>query len=206
MSNIQQYRDVKVTLIGESSVGKTSLTRRIAFDKFTSDSTSTIGAAYCSFKKKKDYTEFTFKMWDTAGQERYKSLVPMYVSGSEIILLVFDITNVNSFEQIDSWLEFVLSKAPDASLLLIGSKTDLEFNRNISSGVAENFAKYHKMTYIECSAKDGVNIDKILECMVNEAGNKTFPDRKDIIPLGEETEKPIETTWSCINRDQCNVL
>ena len=159
--------DVKVTIIGNSSAGKTSLVTRITSDTFLDDNYSTIGAAYCSFNHELNNKNIVFKMWDTAGQERFKSLVPMYLKNSNIILIVFDITNNNSFKSVNKWYKIADKIAPDSIKILIGSKLDLEKSRQILTYDANYFATNHDMKYIECSSKECTNIDKVTDSIIS---------------------------------------
>jgi small GTP-binding protein len=130
-SNLNVYHnpeiEIKITVVGESGVGKSTLSQRIAYDKFKVDIESTIGAAFCTFRCSYENTNYVFKLWDTAGQERFDALVPMYLNGSHIVLMVFDITNYSSFEKIkDKWYKRVIDRVPNAHILLIGNKADLK--------------------------------------------------------------------------------
>ena len=198
--------DIKVTILGNSSVGKTSLTRRIVYDHFEVDTTSTIGAAFCSFNRIHKNQSYNFKMWDTAGQERFKTMVPMYLRGSQIVIMVFDLCNRDSFSDlINFWYYEVKKTQPDANMILIGSKLDLinsdENKREIRYIQAKNASEVRNMKYIECSAKDGNNVDKIIDLML-ETAEKIYEEKKEITP--EDIFKLYETeeTW----KDKLNSL
>ena len=159
--------DVKMTIIGNSSAGKTSLVTRITKDTFLDNNHSTLGAAYSTFTRELNNKNYVFKMWDTAGQERFKSLVPMYLKDSDITLIVFDITDTDSFESVIRWYKTANKIAPDAIKILIGTKLDLEKSRNILTYNAYQFALYRDMEYIECSSKECTNIDKVTDLIIN---------------------------------------
>lgn len=215
--------DVKVTIIGNSSVGKTSMVTRITRDTFLDHNHSTIGAAYCTFSRKITTSEdigivevekinknYVFKMWDTAGQERFKSLVPMYLKNSDITLIVFDITDSNSFESVGRWYKTANIIAPNAIKILIGSKLDLEKSRQILTYDANQFASYHNMEYIECSSKECINIDKITDFIIN-TGVQIYEhelfeeDTKDeVIRIGVNEGWGERIQSNCAYGDICN--
>ena len=99
-------RDVKLVLLGDSGVGKSSLVYRFVHNDFRPFSESTIGASFLS----KIVNDVHFKVWDTAGQEKYRSLSSMYFRGAAAAILVFDVTNVKSFEGLQSWVDDLMSR------------------------------------------------------------------------------------------------
>ena len=179
--------NIKITIVGNSSVGKTSLVQKMVHNHFKEHSNSTIGAAYLTFLYEKDRESYKFQIWDTAGQERFKSLVPMYLRGSMIVLLVFDITSRNSYEDaIDGWFKTLNEHSPDAIKIFIGSKSDLKHLRAVGIKEAGDFAAKHQMDYIECSSKKNINIDMIKEILIK----KTL----DMFELKEEiTNQPLDS-------------
>lgn len=204
MSNQLTNTDIKVTILGNSSVGKTSLTRRIVFDNFEVDTTSTIGAAFCSFNRIHEDHSYNFKMWDTAGQERFKTMVPMYLRGSQIVLMVFDLTDRNSYEDvINFWYNEVKKHQNDAVIILIGNKLDLvkldqnnntQNTRKIRSNEAKYYADIQGIKYIECSAKDKDNLDQIVDLMVENA-RIIYENNKEITPEDIFKLYENEETW-----------
>ena len=194
--------DVKITVVGESGVGKSSLSQRIVYDNFPLEGKITIGAAYLVIKKIKSGYTYKLNFWDTAGQEKYKSLVPMYIKGANIVLLVFDITNRNSLMEIKkSWYEYSMKYAELSTKILVGTKTDLD-TRTVTSEEALEFALFRNMKYVECSAKMNFNVDKIVEIILGSISPVLPPN----IPLKldedseDEVDKKIET---CMGGNRC---
>ncbi len=178
--------DIKLAIVGESSVGKTSLTHRIVNGMFSPDPQSTIGSAFCVYKRKRGGKTYTFKMWDTAGQERYKSLVPMYLKGAKIVLIVFDITSLESFYQVKNcWYPHTLENAEGSINILIGTKLDLNDHRQVATDEAEEYAERNNMSYIECSAKSAINTDSVIDLMISSA-NKIEELKKDLDAIRED--------------------
>ena len=149
----------KVLLIGNSSVGKTSLMLRFADDKFDDAHTPTIGV---DFKIKTiDVHGKTAKLqvWDTAGQDRFKTITTTFYRGAHGIAVVYDITDRVSFQQVTEWLHNVDELCgEETQRILIGNKKDLESERDISTQEGEALANEHKMRFIETSAKTSNNV------------------------------------------------
>jgi small GTP-binding protein len=163
--------EIKLVMIGDSSVGKTSIVTRLVFDKFKTDNTSTIGGAFNVLTKKTSNNEvFKFQIWDTAGQDRFRSLVPMYVQRCNLVFFVFDITFLDSFNAIKNyWYKFVTSIEPNTEIILIGNKSDLESKRQVLNSDAEEYAEHIGVPYLECSAMNISNMDELEALMITAA-------------------------------------
>ena len=154
----------KVILIGDSNTGKTSLINRFVNKTFDEKYLCTIGVDF--FMKTIEVDEQTIKLqiWDTAGMEKYKSISSSYYRGSHAAFVIFDLTNKNTFDSITKWIEaYHKSNNPQfqKNVVLIGNKSDLVDNREITRAEAENFAKMKKMVYWETSAKEGNNVEEV---------------------------------------------
>ena len=201
--------DIKITFIGDSSVGKTSMIDRIIYDRFDEIHDSTIGGAFCTHDIIHKDNTFSFKIWDTAGQERYKSLVPMYIKHSKIIIVAFSITNRHSYDNIlKYWCDYIQETEPYAHIVLVGTKLDLESNRVVSNIEAKNYAKSNYIEYLECSSKNNTNMDKLLKILLNIAEEeqmkiKSMRYEGKLKPIDKENNtygiiKLGETTWNQI--------
>ena len=161
MSCCYQFR---VILIGDSKVGKTSLLYRLKTKSGQLPSTTTtIGVDYHTTMLQVNDAIVNFQLWDTAGQEDFKSITTSFFRSAVAGLLVFDVTNRNSFYHLHEWItEAKANSHPDHDivLLLVGNKADLEAEREVSYDEAENFASQNNMNYIETSAKNGTNVQE----------------------------------------------
>jgi len=167
-------QSVKVVLLGDSGVGKSSIALRFVTDEFCPYSEATIGASFMSKSivipalSKSDSNEskaersIGFKIWDTAGQEKYRSLAPMYYRGSSIAILVFDITNSATFAALHDWATELQQNGPrDLVLVVCGNKLDMQDFRKVDRSVGEEYAKEIGAWYVETSAKTGVGVEEM---------------------------------------------
>ena len=156
---------VKTVLLGDSGVGKTSIAVRLARDVFNDRAQPTVGAAFFTFVVENAEDSIQFEMWDTAGQERYRSLAPMYYRGAEGVVLVFAVSDKQSFDAGERWLQDVRASGlgPTCTLVLVGNKADLEEEREVTTEAAEAFAAEQGMMYIETSAKTAQNVKKMMQ-------------------------------------------
>ena len=160
----------KVVLIGDMKVGKTNIVSRYIKNEFNKDSMSTIGVEFGSKELVIEGHNVKVQIWDTAGQEKYKSITNAYYKGAKGAFVVYDITNKNSFDNADNWLNNLRASADKkCSIILIGNKSDLEDKREISIEQGEEKAKNSEIAFMETSALSGDNIDKAFEMMINEA-------------------------------------
>lgn len=153
----------KVIIIGNASVGKSSLIERGTKNIFTEDYNATIGFEYFSFYVKHDNKIIKLQVWDTCGQEIYQSLITNFYRNSSLAILVYAINDTKSFENLEDWLKDLRKESnPDAKIILIGNKVDLESEREISYEEAEKYAKDYNFSYFfETSAKTGFNAQKV---------------------------------------------
>ena len=179
-SLLQNIKSIKLVLLGESSVGKTSIVSRFVNQQFTDLQDSTIGASYFSKLSMIKGENYRLEIWDTAGQERYHSLAPMYYRGAKGAIVVFDITSANSFEKAKSWIsELKLTANMNVQITLVGNKTDLQHRRQVLSDTAKNYAEQEELTYIETSAKNNINIDDIFNETVTNIQEFSHPFVED---------------------------
>tara|TARA_Y100000589_G_C26897823_1_gene524965 strand:+ start:91 stop:696 length:606 start_codon:yes stop_codon:yes gene_type:complete len=171
MYNLQPQNKIvsyKIVILGQTSVGKSSIVTRFIHDRFDEFQESTIGAAFFSKTIEKDDCSIKFDIWDTAGQERYRSLAPMYYRGARYAIVVMDITQADSLVSAKYWIEELQTNSDHrCNVMLVGNKLDRESDRNISTENATEFAREYDIDYIEVSAKTGVNIDNIFDNISN---------------------------------------
>ncbi|KAJ5370819.1 uncharacterized protein N7496_006911 [Penicillium cataractarum] len=184
---------LKVIILGDSGVGKTSLMNQYVNKKFSGSYKATIGADFLTKEVLVDDRLVTMQIWDTAGQERFQSLGVAFYRGADCCVLVYDVNNSKSFEALDSWRdEFLIQASPRdpesfpfvstpsawpvseeqfAVLVVIGNKIDVEENkRMISSKRAMTFCQSKgNIPYFETSAKEALNVEQAFEVIARSA-------------------------------------
>lgn len=158
MSSVISY---KFIIIGASGVGKTAILKRLVEDTFSEESQSTIGVEFDSTMLNIDGKKVKLQIWDTAGQERFRSISKAYYRNAVGVILVFDLTERKTFDDLSNWLNDIHTLCdPNCVIQLIGNKSDLEENRAISLAEADAFAQRNQMHYMETSAKSGASISE----------------------------------------------
>uniref|UniRef100_A0A8C4ZKX7 Potassium voltage-gated channel, subfamily H (eag-related), member 4a n=1 Tax=Gadus morhua TaxID=8049 RepID=A0A8C4ZKX7_GADMO len=151
----------KLVLLGESAVGKSSLVLRFVKGQFHEYQESTIGAAFLTQTVCLDDTTVKFEIWDTAGQERYHSLAPMYYRGAQAAIVVYDITNTDTFTRAKNWVKELQRQAsPNIVIALSGNKADLSNKRAVDFQEAQSYADDNSLLFMETSAKTAMNPPK----------------------------------------------
>jgi Ras-related protein Rab-1A len=177
----------KTVIIGNSGVGKSAILVRFVENQFSEHYLATIGVDFRFKTIQVDGKNVKFQIWDTAGQERFRTITSAYYRGSQGILLVFDLTDPLSFENICKfWMNEVETYAEkDAIFFLIGNKSDLNDQRQVPQDKIKEFCELKNLTYMECSAKEGEKIKEIfvelarkLEEKLNLKNVKATPDKK----------------------------
>jgi len=166
-------QQIKVVLLGESSVGKTCIVKRFANDSFNEDSNATLGATFVS--KTLDMPEYgvaiKFQIWDTAGQEKYRSLAEMYYKDAVAAILVYDITKKASFDGITYWLEELKKNAPEGiKIAVAANKSDLVEKEEIPMSAAQKYATENNASFHSTSAKEGTGIKELFITIAKNLG------------------------------------
>jgi small GTP-binding protein len=153
----------RIIFIGDSGVGKTALIHRSKSNRFNEHTTPTIGAGITEMEAQVDGQRIGFQFWDTAGQEIYRNIVPIYFKGVSGAVLVFSMTERQSFVSLDTWVGQLASHADDGvGVLVCGNKIDLQ-ERKVDRLEAEQWANEKQFTIIFTSAKTGENIDVLID-------------------------------------------
>jgi small GTP-binding protein len=151
----------KIVVVGSSGVGKSSIIQRLIEGTFREDGTPTVGVEFKPFLIPVDNQMIKLQIWDTAGQERFKSVSRAYFRNAVGAVLVYDVTDERSFDDLGNWLHDILQLAnPNAFILLLGNKADREDNRRIGPEQARDFADKNKLDFLETSAKSGQNVSE----------------------------------------------
>jgi len=152
----------KILLIGDSGVGKSSILSRYADDTFSFDSHTTIGV---DFKIKTVIHEnkcIKLQIWDTAGQERFRTITTSYYRGSHAIIIAFDLTNYESFNNVKTWISEIDKHISNKIfMVLVGTKSDLVSKIGVTKEMIDNLCQVYNLEYIETSAKKSININAL---------------------------------------------
>ena len=178
VEEIQEYDIIyKVLLIGESGVGKTAMIQRYKNPELAlHDFLPTIGIDFRLVDLKIDGLRVRVQLWDTVGQERYRTMTTNFFRGANGVLLLFDVTNRESFVLVANWVTSLKSKDIDKEeVFMIGNKIDLDDKRKISYKEGKRFACSYGFKYFETSAKTGENIDDVIQHLIHNIKDANNP-------------------------------
>lgn len=163
----------KYIIVGDSGTGKSCLLLRYTENKFEPMHELTIGVDFGTKIANINGQNIKIQIWDTAGQESFKSIITSYFRGSIGAILVFDVTNRESFNNVKYWMDTVKEKSnTPITIFLIGNKCDLVDNRVISETEAYDFAKKYNLLYMESSSKSGYNVNEVFNNLNTEIYKK----------------------------------
>ncbi|EMG49021.1 Ras-related protein SEC4, partial [Candida maltosa Xu316] len=153
---------MKLLLVGDSGVGKSCLLLRFVEDKFNPSFITTIGIDFKIRTIESKGKRIKLQVWDTAGQERFRTITTAYYRGAMGIVLIYDVTDSRSFENVENWFQTVTQHAnEDAQIFLVGNKCDDEVNRQVSKEQGQELASKLNIPFLEASAKSNENVDSI---------------------------------------------
>ncbi|QCE12509.1 Rab family [Vigna unguiculata] len=165
----------KLLLIGDSGVGKSCLLLRFADDSYIESYISTIGVDFKIRTVEQDGKTIKLQIWDTAGQERFRTITSSYYRGAHGIIIVYDVTDEDSFNNVKQWLSEIDRYASDSvNKLLVGNKCDLADNRAVSYDTAKAFADEIGIPFMETSAKDATNVEQAFMAMSASIKNRVI--------------------------------
>ena len=180
MTEEDDVEHYKIIFLGDQYVGKSSILNRFYQDKFEADYQATIGLDFHSKNVNINGNTVRLLLYDTAGQEKFKSLIPMYIRDANIIIVVYDITNKESFVHTEHWVNETKDlKREDAIFVLVGNKIDLEDKRIVEQKEGQDFAMEKGFLFYEVSAKTGDKLQELFE-------NQIFPEMARKYHIGEE--------------------
>ena len=163
----------KLLLIGDSGVGKSCLLLRFADDTYTESYISTIGVDFKIRTIELDGKTVKLQIWDTAGQERFRTITSSYYRGAHGIIVVYDVTDQESFNNVKQWLNEIDRYANEnVNKLLVGNKSDLSTKRVVDQETAAEFAGQLNIPFLETSAKNATNVEKAFMKMASEIKNR----------------------------------
>jgi Ras-related protein Rab-6A len=171
-SSINNY---KIVVIGDINVGKTSILSRFRYGSFEQSYMPTLGIDF--FTKNLFYEDKTIRLilWDTAGQERFRSLIPSYLKNADCIIIVYDITNKDSFNSLAHWLDDAKNNTVEGTIFVIcGNKIDLKEKRVVTNEEIDEYIKKENLLYVECSAQNGEGIKELFNLIAKNLGESNF--------------------------------
>jgi len=184
-------KNFKIILIGDSSVGKSSILNSLIYNSMLDGAHPTVGIDYTTKIVNVNGKTIKLSLWDTAGQERFKSLITVYYRGVDAVIMVYDITNRRTFENVDYWMSEVIKYCNENVVtMLIGNKRDLVERREITYEDANSFAKDHDLLFMETSALTLEGID----CAFVELATLINKNQSLRNPIGATTIIPVDRT------------
>ena len=171
---------IQLIMIGESSVGKTSLINRYTKNIFNTNHLETTGIEFNSREEKINNKIIRVKIWDTAGQEIFHSLTKNFYRKADGIIIVYDVTNKDSFDKIHDWVKSVhdnIDTYREIHMLIVGNKIDLEESRQVSKEEGEKICKYFDIPYFEASAKNANGVRNFMMKIIKDIVNNKVNDR-----------------------------
>jgi len=187
---------LKVIVLGESGVGKTSLLLRYVSNKFTIATKSTIGTDFLTKQIEVGDKTVTLQIWDTAGQERFQGLGSAFFRGSDGVLFVFDVTRRETFDELERWKQtFLIQIGQEGNhnfpIVIVANKVDRADERQVSNDEVESWARNQGLPLIETSAKSGQNVDEAFQQIARVVMENLKPEeiQYDSVELKVE-EKP----------------
>lgn len=153
----------KLLIIGDSGVGKSSILLRFADDMFSGSYITTIGVDFKIRTINVDNERVKLQIWDTAGQERFRTITSTYYRGTHGVIVVYDVTNAESFLNVRRWLSEIDQNCDIVNKVLVGNKNDRPENKVIETEDAKRFSQQMGVSLFETSAKDNINIDEVFK-------------------------------------------
>ncbi|KAL0984206.1 hypothetical protein UPYG_G00138480 [Umbra pygmaea] len=190
----------KVMLVGDSGVGKTCLLVRFKDRAFLAGSfISTVGIDFRNKVLTIDMLKVKLQIWDTAGQERFRSVTHAYYRDAHALLLLYDVTNKASFDNIKAWLTEIHDYAQqDVVIMLLGNKADATHDRVVKREEGESLAKAFGVPFMETSAKSGLNVELAFTAVAKELKHRSIKEPDDPkFQLQDYVNKEMKTAGCC---------
>lgn len=160
---------IKLMIIGDSSVGKTSLLKKYCKNEFSNSYIITVGIDFQVKILDINNKKIKIQIWDTAGEERYRVVAKNYFNTSDGFIIMYDITNRDSFDNISNWVEQIRDSTPNyKKSVIFGNKSDLNKLRNVQINEGKELAANNNFKFFETSAKDGINLKEGIESLVKD--------------------------------------
>ena len=196
----------RLMLIGNSNVGKTSIIKRFCKNKFINSFISSVGIDFETKYVKIGDKTINLQIWDTAGQERYKVLAKNYFNQSDGFIIVYDITDRKSFDDVANWIEQIKEYAGEYTKnIIVGNKLDLEKMRKVEKDEGKELAEKYGYIFFETSAQSGKNIDKAFDSLTKNilADDNFISASRKLSQSSTIKEKDIRTVAQANRRKKC---
>ena len=192
----------KILIIGDYGVGKSSLISRFVNNHFNCDHLSTLGVDFAMHSVNIDGQSIRLRMWDLGGQQRYRNITYSYYRGIDGVLIVYDITNLQSFNNVEYWLSEINRLAQkQVPCLLVGTKTDLDKHRAITLNQVQKMGEKHRVRVIETSSKNDKNIEncfvELCQLMKNTTDNMEQQKTQQLSNIIDPSSKFLQTDVCC---------
>ena len=196
---------ISIILVGDTNVGKTSIFKRYYKNEFKASKNATIGVEFEAKEFKYKGQKYSIQIFDTAGQERFRSLTESYFHLGDGAFVVFDLTNKNSLISISGWIKNVIEKKPNVKMIILGNKDDLKDRQIPEDEINEVLEENNISNYIRVSAKNGTNIEKAFEEMIDlfENNNNEDENNENGKVKGQKLEnKTAKKKLSCCSKNK----
>ena len=182
MGDSRTSSQYKLVILGNSGVGKSCLVLRFVRDEFDEGQVTTIGAAFLTKNLYLEDGNVKIEIWDTAGQERYRSLAPMYYRGAAAAVVVFDVTNRESFDGAKTWVKELQRRGePNVVIALAGNKADVKTGRAVEAEEAQKYAAELGLIYMDTSAKSNLNVKELFATIARKLPRQAQERDADVI-------------------------
>ena len=184
----------KVLLLGDSSVGKTCFLLKYTDKVFNEVYMSTIGLDYrLKTLTLKSGKKVKLQIWDTAGQDRFRTITKNYYKGANGIILIYDVTNSDTYENVENWISQIKEEAsPNVVIYLVGNKIDMEDKRKVTTEEGQKIANENNLPFLETSAKSDININETFDNLVEKMDSvfSNLEKKSDSVPIsGDKLNK-----------------
>ena len=195
----------KILIVGDASCGKVQFISRFCEDRFDKDSLTTIGIDIKHKYVLRKGRKIDLRICDTAGQERFKSLAKNYFKSADGIILMYDITNIHSFKDIEEYINKIknITDITKVAIIIVGNKCDLINEREVNEKMKSDFETEHNMKIYEVSAKDNINVNECFVALIDKIielglGKKKIYDDND-----DDNEKVLEIKKKKRDNNNC---
>ena len=201
----EKPKEFKILLLGESDVGKTSIFKRYLFNNYEEKMMSTIGVELETKILNYNNKNYSITLIDTTGQERFKSITKSYYHMGDGFFIVFDLTNEDSLNAIEEWIDSIRENKENPKIIILGNKDDLKKNRISEEIINNQLEKYKNMIFIKTSAKTNHNIKEAIKKMIDllenniniEKHHEENKEKKDNITLSKKNFKKNKKERCC---------